>query len=284
MLSTRILTALVGIPIVFLCIYYGKLLFSIMMFVIIFFCVKEFINILKKYNPHKTVVLIVAAATFIFLNLENFYWSWNWIFHDVWISFFYRTAAVLYVIAILCILFALEIFNKTVEGCMARISVSFLGALFLPIALNFMIHIRNMENGRAFIFIIFITVWILDTAAYAFGKMYGRHKLAANVSPKKTVEGAIAGIVFGILTALVLGAWQFKVWNIWESVFFGLIIAIVAQFSDLAESLIKRDANIKDSGTIIPGHGGFLDRFDSYIFAAPVFYCLLSLKSLFLGV
>jgi phosphatidate cytidylyltransferase len=121
-----------------------------------------------------------------------------------------------------------------------------------------------------------LTVWILDTAAYAVGSQIGKHKIAKNVSPKKSVEGAIAGIIFGVLSS-VLCRYSFMqdILTVSQAITIGLLIAVISQFSDLAESLIKRDSGVKDSGVIIPGHGGFLDRFDSYIFAAPALYYLL---------
>jgi phosphatidate cytidylyltransferase len=125
------------------------------------------------------------------------------------------------------------------------------------------------------VFFLFIVVWFLDTAAYIFGTIFGKHKLTV-VSPKKTIEGAIAGIIFGILAAfLCRHIFMKKILTLYHSLMLGLIIAIVGQFSDLVESIIKRDGNIKDSGKIIPGHGGVFDRFDSYIFLAPFMYYIL---------
>jgi phosphatidate cytidylyltransferase len=125
---------------------------------------------------------------------------------------------------------------------------------------------------------IFIVVWILDTMAYVFGKALGKHKLAKNVSPKKTLEGATAGIVSGVLTAIVCRLiFMDNILTLQNTVILGLVIAIAGQFSDLAESLIKRDGNVKDSGKIVPGHGGVFDRFDSYLFAAPAVYYVLKI-------
>jgi phosphatidate cytidylyltransferase len=143
-----------------------------------------------------------------------------------------------------------------------------------------MVYIRNMSGGMQLIFFIFIVVWVLDTAAYAFGRMLGKHKLAKNVSPKKTIEGAVAGIVFGVAAAVACRyIFMSEILTVLQALILGFAISIVGQFSDLAESLIKRDGNIKDSGKIIPGHGGVFDRFDSYIFAAPAVYYLLNFIS-----
>ncbi|MCL2484981.1 MAG: phosphatidate cytidylyltransferase [Endomicrobia bacterium] len=264
MLSTRIFTALIGIPLIFAGIYFGGIFFFIMMALISFFCVLEYMNITQKYNPHKILSLIMSVLFFVFIYFSS-----------------YGDKVLAAAIVMLFILFAVEVFGKNTDMCVARISVSFLGAFLLPLSLMYMVYIREILGaGMKLIFLIFITVWVLDTAAYAFGKTLGRHKLAPNVSPKKTIEGAVAGVVFGILT-VVLCKYTFMqdILSLKSAIILGFVISIIGQFSDLAESLIKRDGQIKDSGTIIPGHGGFLDRFDSYIFAAPaVYYCLYFFK------
>ncbi|MDR1941091.1 MAG: phosphatidate cytidylyltransferase [Endomicrobium sp.] len=265
MLLTRILTAIAGIPLIFACVYFGDLPFFIMMFIVSFFCVQEYLSIVKQYKPHAAASLILASAFFIFL---------------CFFKEFPADKSAVCAIAMLFIFFVLEVFWGNPQLSVERISASFLGSFFLPLAFAHMVYLRQMTSGREIIFFLFLTVWILDTAAYAFGRMFGRHKLAPNVSPKKTIEGAAAGIVFGLLTAVICKyAFMDSVFTLPQILLLGLIISTVGQFSDLAESLVKRDGNIKDSGKIIPGHGGVFDRFDSYIFAAPaVYYFLLFIK------
>lgn len=264
MLITRIITACIGIPIIFACIYFGGLPFYIFMFVVSFFCVQEYLNICKKYQPHTIISLVMASLFFIVLQ-------------------YCKTSlniAVISAVLMLLVLFAIEVFGKNTEQSVGRIAVSFLGAFFLPLALMHMVYIRDMKGGMQLLFFIFIVVWVLDTAAYAFGRMLGKHKLAKNVSPKKTIEGAAAGIIFGIIAAVICRyAFMQNILTPAQALIIGFVISIVGQFSDLAESLIKRDGNIKDSGKIIPGHGGMFDRFDSYVFAAPAVYYMLHLIS-----
>jgi len=109
-----------------------------------------------------------------------------------------------------------------------------------------------------------------DIAAYIIGTAVGKRKLAPKISPKKTIEGSIAGIVFSVATIILLNRWL--QYDFSKLFFIGMTVSIIGQFGDLFESMLKRSADIKDSGTIIPGHGGVLDRFDSLLFAAPVFY------------
>jgi phosphatidate cytidylyltransferase len=240
-----------------------------MMFAIVFFCVWEYLSLMQKYSPHKIAALILASLFFIALYLSQY--------PKMELGFTQSAGAVAGgAVLILFILFAVEVFGKNTDACIQRIAVSFLGAFFLPLSLYFMVAIRDVRYSGAdamkYLFLIFAAVWVLDTAAYAFGRMFGKRKLAPNVSPKKTAEGAAAGVVFGIAAAIMCKYIFIPNLSFADAAAFGIILSTVGQFSDLAESLIKRDANIKDSGTTIPGHGGFLDRFDSYIFAAPAIY------------
>ena len=120
-----------------------------------------------------------------------------------------------------------------------------------------------------------VLVWAADTGAYAFGILFGRHRLWPSVSPKKTWEGLIGGIVATVLVA-VLASGPFGIgFGTLEAVVGGLLVGIAAPLGDLFESRLKRVAGVKDSGRLLPGHGGVLDRFDSVFFAAPVFYYYL---------
>jgi phosphatidate cytidylyltransferase len=141
-----------------------------------------------------------------------------------------------------------------------------------------MVYIRNLKNGIKLTIFVFVVVWTLDTAAYVFGKFFGKHSLAKNISSRKTIEGAVAGIIFGIICAISCKyIFMNNIFTLFDSIVLGFIIAIIGQFSDLCESVIKRDGNVKDSSKILPGHGGIFDRFDSYMFTAPVVYYIFKL-------
>ena len=119
-------------------------------------------------------------------------------------------------------------------------------------------------------------IWAADIGAYFMGKSFGKIRLS-NISPKKTVEGAIFGFL-GSLIVAELGAWYFH-WQSWifTGLILGLLVGVTSLLGDLIESLMKRDAGIKDSGQLIPGHGGILDRTDSYLFTAPLVYYFVTL-------
>ena len=129
----------------------------------------------------------------------------------------------------------------------------------------------NVDKGCALIWILFTCTWASDTFAYFVGKSIGSHKLASSISPNKTVEGFLGSVVGTTLTGVLVGNFLFG-FPLIQMAIAGFILAIVATLGDLVESVIKRFTGIKDSGFIIPGHGGVLDRFDSIFFTAPIFY------------
>lgn len=133
-----------------------------------------------------------------------------------------------------------------------------------------------LPQGLIVTLLAFLCIWAADIGAYTFGRLFGRTRLS-DISPKKTVEGAIFGVIGSILVAEV-GAWYLH-WPVWEvtGIGFGLMIGIASLLGDLTESMMKRDAGVKDSGQLIPGHGGILDRADSYVFTAPLVFYFVTL-------
>ena len=130
------------------------------------------------------------------------------------------------------------------------------------------------ENGQYYVYSVFIISWVCDTLAYYSGRLFGKHKLIERVSPKKTVEGAIGGLIGGALGAFVLGnvIYETSLVSPWHFLIMGFIGAMFGQIGDLAASSIKRYAKEKDYPKLIPGHGGILDRFDSILFVSLVVY------------
>jgi phosphatidate cytidylyltransferase len=130
-----------------------------------------------------------------------------------------------------------------------------------------------MNSGKIWLLILVATVWTLDSAAYVTGRLLPRGRFMNHISPNKTWSGAIGGTIAGVVvcTVLVAGAGM----SVLGGALVGLVIAVSAQLGDLAESMLKRAAGVKDSGTLVPGHGGFLDRVDSFLFAAPALYSAL---------
>ena len=143
-----------------------------------------------------------------------------------------------------------------------------------------MLHIRMLYNGEfglAMVFVALIAAFLTDTGAYFTGYFFGKHKLIPEISPKKTVEGAIGGVAICVISMLVY-AWILTFFgikaNLLNIVIIGVIASVISQFGDLSASMIKRGLGIKDYGDIMPGHGGVLDRIDSLLFTAPAIYYL----------
>jgi len=160
-----------------------------------------------------------------------------------------------------------------------QVMAVFFSLVYAPVMFSFVYLTRNLEYGIYFVWVIFISSWISDTFAYIVGMLLGKHPLAPVLSPKKSVEGSIGGIIgsvvcgglFGfILAENVIGGQNVT----WVFALIGGIGSIISQIGDLAASAIKRNYEIKDYGKLIPGHGGIMDRFDSVIVTAPMIYFL----------
>jgi len=161
---------------------------------------------------------------------------------------------------------------------------SVFGVLFLGWTLSHLILLRLLPAGPWYMLFLCAVVWVGDTAAMYVGKSLGHHKMAPAISPGKTWEGAIGGVIGGVGTAVVSAGFWLPDLVLWQRLVLGLCISLAAQLSDVAESMFKRYAGVKDSGGLIPGHGGMLDRIDSLLFAAPTLvyalYVLLPTPSL----
>jgi phosphatidate cytidylyltransferase len=151
-----------------------------------------------------------------------------------------------------------------------------LGALYVGLLPAFLIRMRALPDGREALFLTYLTAFVCDTAAYGVGRAIGRRPLAPRISPRKTREGAIAGLIAAIAAAALARLWFARFLGPLEALGFGAIVGVLGPAGDLVESLWKREAGIKDASALIPGHGGVLDRFDSLHFVAPVLYTYLA--------
>ncbi len=154
------------------------------------------------------------------------------------------------------------------------------GSFYLAVAFSSMVLLRDLSHGVYLFLLPYIGAWVTDTFAYFTGRLFGKHKLAPAVSPKKTVEGSLGGILFAVGVFLLYGLILANAGltpRYWALGLCGLLVSVVSQIGDLALSAIKREYDIKDYGRLFPGHGGVLDRFDSVIATAPLilFLCLL---------
>ncbi len=174
-------------------------------------------------------------------------------------------------------------FDTNLEEALPSQAITWLGALYMGFGLGFqqklfMLQGTLPKTGSRVILALFIITWFGDSAAYFVGTFFGKHKLAPRVSPKKSWEGVAGNLGGNLLGAFLMVATVCREWTVVDAVALGLLLGVVGQLGDLVESTWKRSAGVKDSnvqGVSIPGHGGMLDRVDSLVFAAPVFYAYL---------
>jgi phosphatidate cytidylyltransferase len=154
-------------------------------------------------------------------------------------------------------------------------AVTLLGICYVNLLLGHALWLRGLSDGVGWVLFLVAVTWVGETAAYAVGSTLGRHKLAPQLSPGKTVEGALAQLVASAVAAVIAHALLLPGRPAWEGAALGLVLGVVAQVGDLVESSLKRSVGAKDSGVVIPGHGGILDRVDGLLLCTPVlFYCV----------
>ena len=253
---TRIISSIVSLPILLAIIYFGTPFhFFLLLEFAIFIGLYEFYRMIEKgglgcYKWAGIILGILLSAA---------------IFKGTYIN--------LVIAASVIILFIIRIFEgNTSDNTFSYVSNTIFGIVYVSFLMSYLGVIRaSGDNGRELIFFVLLITWMGDTTAYYGGKGFGKHKLAPAISPKKTVEGAIIGLIGSIVGAIIAKSWFLDI-SILNAIAAGILIGVFGQFGDLSESIIKRNLQVKDSGGIIPGHGGILDRVDSLLFSAPVFY------------
>jgi phosphatidate cytidylyltransferase len=188
---------------------------------------------------------------------------------------FRETGTLIFVYAILLICLLLSELYRKKPYPIHNAAFILLGQCFIVLPFSLLNFIAVPDNTQ-FVLALFCFIWLSDTGAYLSGKFFGKHKLFERISPKKTWEGFIGGALFVVLASLIF--WYYnQEYPLWQWIIYGLLVTILGVYGDLLESLLKRSVNIKDSGTLLPGHGGMLDRIDSLLLTIPVIYLYLML-------
>lgn len=260
-MAIRIIVGAIGIPLMIALVLYGGVIFQVLTSVIAIAGLIEFYNIARKKNtsPNSTLGIIGVVGLY------------SLIFFPSTQSNLMAVMAITVLTAIIC-----ELWRKN-GSPFANIAATLGGLLYFPLLFMFVpllhrLDIAGLENGRWLVLALFISVWMCDTAAYFAGKYFGRRKLFERISPKKTWAGAIAGFFGAIAGFYIAGIYSLPAVSSVHWIALGSISGLFGQLGDLGESLLKRDAAVKDSSTLLPGHGGILDRFDSMVFVAPLTY------------
>ncbi len=263
MLLKRILSAVIGIPIIIYLVYEGRLLFLSGVIFLTVTGLFELRRILLRMNLKISPFLLYGSGM-VFPLLA--YFSSIEKYHGV----FYIGLTLILLIHLIILMIT---FPKYSVGDLAS---SYLGSCYIGILLSYIILIRKMvPYGFQYVLIVLILTWACDIGAYFSGRLLGRQPLWPRLSPHKTLEGSIGGLILCIGSAILLQTRYPRLFSLFDALILGILIGSVVQIGDLVESAFKRLGKVKNSGDLIPGHGGILDRFDSLLFSAPAAYFYL---------
>jgi phosphatidate cytidylyltransferase len=266
MLGIRLLTAVIGIPITIFVINYGEWLFAVAILILTLLAWHEFYIMLQNKN-----IRVFYNVGFL-VNLLILGCAWLGNPQEIIMILFFTMLFTLLKIVVSSNKFTVVDAAFSLFGIM-YIGISFSHLLLLRYS-DSSVHIATswgtLSAGAAYLWLAFVGTWANDTFAYFVGSRFGKHKLCPVISPAKTIEGALGGMFGSILASILLGM-LFQL-SVGQSLVIGILVGLAAPIGDLTESAIKRFTNVKDSGRILPGHGGILDRFDSILFVVPVVY------------
>ena len=259
----RIVTAVAGIPLVVGAFFLGGPYLLFLIAVIALGGQWEVLSLLRKRSWPVDAVWALAAGVLVMLRFE---WPW-W---DV-------------ALLALGVAFAIRLLRDGPEGHpLERLATTTVSVVYPVVVISLLVPIREhadmyLGDGDAFLltFLLFAIIWACDSAAYYTGKSLGRHKLAPGISPNKTWEGTIGGVLGAFTVAFLFQVVWLPALSMADVLILAAIGGGVGQMGDLLESAFKRSAGVKDSGTLLPGHGGFLDRFDAVFLAMPLYYAYL---------
>lgn len=277
-LQSRVLSAALFLPLLVLMAWTGGLLYLLFTLTVVGLGLREFYLLLeaKGLSPHwksgMFAVLLLPVAAFLRFRTNRIE-EWH--------------LGGFFTILIVAILLS-ELRRGAGRQAVANSAATFLGLLYIGWLGSHIDALREMpyafgrpySEGMSYALLPFLLTWTCDTAAYAVGRAAGRVKLMPSVSPQKSVEGAVAGLLFAVAAAFLARAWFAPYLTAFDAAALGVLVGIFGQLGDLVESLLKRDVETKDSSRLIPGHGGVLDRFDSLLFTAPIVYYYLVFRVL----
>jgi phosphatidate cytidylyltransferase len=255
MLRSRLLVAVIGLPVGLAAIILGGYFLFALGLVLTVLGLHEYYNLLRPYRPNLLVGYVAGLCVVI-------------------CSFFLGSQGILIGLMTLIVLtFFWSMVGKLGAHFVGRMAMTALGVVWIAVGFAYLMLVRQLAHGQALAILVVACTVMADTFAYFVGRAIGQHRMAPVISPKKSIEGAVGGLVGAVVAALIV-----RIYSPWmptrDAVVIGLIVGVVGQWGDLFESAIKRDFRVKDSGSILPGHGGILDRFDSLLFAGFAAYWL----------
>ena len=257
MFKTRLISGIVLVIIALATIISGSWILFFTLLAVSLIGMRELYKVMKVSDEHVTVLELVG-----YLGAVLYYIAMKADFGN------YGTMAIIISMILILFVYVFGYPKYRAEQVMA----AFFGVVYVAVMLSFIYLTRSLPDGKFLVWLIFLCSWGCDTCAYCVGMLIGKHKMAPVLSPKKSIEGAVGGVVGAALLGVIYAAaTQGKMA---EYALICAVGALISMVGDLAASAIKRNQNIKDYGKLIPGHGGILDRFDSVIITAPVIYYL----------
>ena len=256
MFKTRLISGIVLVLIALLTICSGGIILFMTLLAVSLIGMQELYKVMKVREDHFTVLEMAG-----YLGIIGYYLC-------LWFAPEFQLMELLGALVLIMFVYVFTYPKFHAEQIMAAM----FGILYVGVMLSFIFQTRQLEGGAFHVWLIFFASWGCDTCAYCVGKLIGKHKMTPVLSPKKSVEGAVGGVVGAALLGGIYAAATGG--EIWEYALICAVGGLISMVGDLAASAIKRNQGIKDYGTLIPGHGGILDRFDSVIFTAPIIYFL----------
>jgi phosphatidate cytidylyltransferase len=261
-LLLRSCTGFALVSVMLFCIQQGSWYLSVLFAVLLAFSIFELVSILKKLYAVNALGIYVSAFMFygVLVSLALGILDWSWVGVFLLAPF---------------VLFAWELFRPS-KNPLEQLALAVFSAYYLGVGYGmlFALPYMGLDYDPTYLFALFFFIWTYDSFAYLTGMLFGKHKLFERISPKKTWQGAIGGMLFALLCAWVWAQNVPSTLHDLDWLLLGFAVALLATLGDLAESMLKRAFQVKDTSNFLPGHGGFLDRFDSAIFSAPFFYFL----------
>ncbi len=270
----RTIWGILGAALLLTLIGYGGLPFALAIGLLTTLGVLEYAELIKKQNLRSQTQLLLFSSLFL---LALIYVITSKIGLDPLESLrIGERALTLMLIIVFIITFLSELLRGEPEQGLNNAAANLFGAVYIGFMFAYILLLRFIPGQDGLFYVLFtvLVTWVNDSAAYFVGINFGKHKLSPKISPKKSIEGSIGGLGGGLLIAFLLGWYFHKPINC--MLLLGCIVVVAGQFGDLVESVIKRNAGVKDSGYFLPGHGGVLDRFDSLLLSAPVVYYIVT--------
>lgn len=267
MFAQRLLVAIILVPTGVLVIYLGGVIFAVVVAILLALAAWEYGNLFREAGLRPASVLVIGGGLILFVGRA--------------INGFESAPLIITSLIFVCMFYHLVQYERGYPNAGTDFTVTLGGAIYIGWLGAYFISLRELPDGLWWMLLVLPAIWLVDTGAYSIGRVFGRHPFSRRLSPKKTWEGFFGGILFGILGGALL-AWLWglvlepgSAINPWSGALLGFSLAVLTPLGDLGESMFKRQAGIKDSGTLFLGHGGAFDRIDSWLWAAPIGYYVI---------